>query len=126
MRMWMVEPAIMCRQHLLGEHVELHMMAAHLQRGRRIDKFVTNNCAQPRSIKARHRVLAAEMIRRGYHHASPLDQPPVAAHQHPEARVDATSALQDLLTRCQACSERFPTGAGRSHQQTETAVIKTA
>ena len=25
MRMWMVNPRIMCRQHLLGEHVEIHM-----------------------------------------------------------------------------------------------------
>jgi hypothetical protein len=114
MRMWMVDPAIMCRQHLLGEHVELHMMAAHLRLGRRTDKFVANNCTQPRSIKARHCALAAEMTRRGYHHASPLDQPPVAAHQHPTARVDVALALQDLLGRCSACSERFPTSAGCS------------
>lgn len=27
MRMWMVDPKIMCRKHLLGEHLELHMLA---------------------------------------------------------------------------------------------------
>ena len=27
MRMWGVDPKQMCRQHLLGEHVELHMQA---------------------------------------------------------------------------------------------------
>lgn len=34
MRMWVVNPKILCRKHLLGEHVELHMATGHLQRGR--------------------------------------------------------------------------------------------
>lgn len=29
MRMWMVDPTIMCRQHLLGEHYELHVRGAY-------------------------------------------------------------------------------------------------
>ena len=106
MRMWMVDPAIMCRKHLLGEHVELHMMAGHLRLNRKVDGYVRNNCVQPKSIGARHKALAAEMIRRGYKHASPLQQPTITAHQHPEARVDATTALADLTDRCLECAER--------------------
>jgi hypothetical protein len=30
MRMWMVPPKVMCRKHLLGEHVEIHMLAGSL------------------------------------------------------------------------------------------------
>lgn len=106
MRMWMVDPRILCRRHLLGEHVEAHMLVAHLNLGRKVDGFVAHNCVQPKSIGARHKALAKEMERRGYTHASPLQQPVIAAHQHPEAKVDAAAALTDLLARCDECAER--------------------
>jgi len=106
MRMWMVDPKIMCRKHLLGEHVELHMMAGHLRLGRKVNGFVAHNCVQPASISARHKALAKEMARRGYQHASPLQQPVIAAHQHPEATVDIVAALADLLGRCEECASR--------------------
>jgi Pyrimidine dimer DNA glycosylase len=32
MRMWLVDPRLMCSQHLLGEHVELHMLVGSLNR----------------------------------------------------------------------------------------------
>lgn len=110
MRMWMVEPKILCRKHLLGEHVELHMMAGHLRLGRKVDGFVAHNCVEPKSIGARHKALAAEMTRRGYKHASPLHQPDVAAHQRPEAKVDAVASLMALLDRCEECAERAMNG----------------
>ena len=105
----MVDPAIMCRKHLLGEHVELHMMAAHLRLGRKVDGFVAHNCVQPKAISTRHKALAAEMTQRGYKHASPLQQPTIAPHQHPEAKVDAAASLTDLLDRCEECAERAAT-----------------
>lgn len=40
MRMWMLPPETMCRKHLLGEHVELHMLLGTMKRGRRIDGFL--------------------------------------------------------------------------------------
>ena len=106
MRMWMVDPKILCRKHLIGEHVELHMLVGHLRLGRKVDGFVAHNCVQPRSINARHRALAAEMTRRGYKHVSPLRQPAIAWHQHPEAMVDIAASLTDLLGRCKECASR--------------------
>lgn len=102
----MVYPRTMCRKHLLGEHVELHMVAAHLRRGRKIDGFVAHNCVEPRSVGRRHAALAKEMARRGWQHASPLAQPPVARWQRPGARVDRAAALRELLRRCPACRAR--------------------
>ena len=99
----MVYPRTMCRKHLLGEHVELHMVAAHLRRGRKIDGFVAHNCVEPRSVGRRHAALAKEMARRGWQHASPLAQPPVARWQRPGARVDRAAALRELLRRCPTC-----------------------
>ena len=104
MRMWMVDPSVMCRKHLLGEHVEIHMMAGHLQLGRKVDGYVRENCVQPRSIAVRHTALAEEMQRRGYKHVSPLRQPKIAAHQHPEAQVDRQAALAELVHRCAECA----------------------
>jgi hypothetical protein len=102
-RMWMVDPRILCRKHLLGEHVELHMAAAWLKRGKHIDGWVDGNCLEPRSIGARHKALAAELTRRGYKHRSPLRQPLISSWQHPTAKVDRKAALQELLHRCPTC-----------------------
>ena len=104
MRMWMTDPAMMCRKHLLGEHVELHMASAWIARGRRIDGWVNNNCLEPRAIARRHKALAREMMRRGYKHASPLAQPAVAKHQCPTARVDRDAAAKELRRRCLDCT----------------------
>ena len=103
MRMWMVDPHSMCTKHLSGEHVELHMVAGWLRRGRRVDGWVDTNCLEPLSIARRHAALAREMNRRGWDHRSPLIQPPVAAYQRPEATVDKTAALLELRRRCSAC-----------------------
>jgi len=103
MRMWMVDPRILCRKHLLGEHVELHMAAAWLRLGKHIDGWVNTNCLEPRSIGARHKALAAELTRRGYKHRSPLRQPRVLKTQHPTAKIEKKAALQELLRRCPAC-----------------------
>ena len=37
MRMWMLPPECMCRKHLLGEHVELHMLLGSMRRGKSIE-----------------------------------------------------------------------------------------
>jgi hypothetical protein len=108
MRMWMVEPAVMCDQHLLGEHVELHMLAGTLARKRSIDGFIANGLLEPESMHERHLALADEMLRRGFRHKSPLPEvdlaylPAIAV----SARVDAVAAARDLGQRCARCRAR--------------------
>jgi Pyrimidine dimer DNA glycosylase len=99
MRMWMVDPRRMCRKHLLGEHVELHMLVGTLRRGRSIAGFLAKRLVEPRSIERRHTALASEMVRRGYRHASPLQQPPRA----PRGTVDRAVSAVELARRCPAC-----------------------
>ena len=74
MRMWMLPPETMCRKHLLGEHVELHMLLGSLRRGKNIDGFLAGKLVDPRRMFRRHEELVLEMERRGYRHASPLDE----------------------------------------------------
>jgi Pyrimidine dimer DNA glycosylase len=70
MRMWMVDPEVLCRRHLLGEHVELHMAAAWIAKDRSVAGWAESNCLEPLSIGRRHAELAEEMGRRGYRHAT--------------------------------------------------------
>lgn len=75
MRMWMVDPTLMCKKHLLGEHGELHKFMHNWEKRHRIDGRLAGNAMEPLSYKARHDVLADEMLARNYNHKSPLEQP---------------------------------------------------
>ncbi len=99
----MVDPRVLCRKYLLGEHVEFHMAAAWLLKGKRVAGWVESNCLEPKSIGRRHTAFTEEMLRRGYRHASPPTQPVVGEHQHPKAIVDCAKALAELVWRCPGC-----------------------
>ena len=103
--MWMLEPSLLCRQHLLGEHKELHMLAGSINRGKRLGRFITDKLVDPSSLVARHAAVAAEMTARGYNHASPL--PEVATDLLEQVVLDLEANRSDLLGRCASCRERF-------------------
>ena len=76
MRIWDLPPALLCRQHLLGEHNELHGLWTILTEGR------SGYAQHPETLRwrgklaalyNRHDLLVMEMTRRGYNHRSPLD-----------------------------------------------------
>jgi hypothetical protein len=100
--MWMVPPQTMCRQHLLGEHVELHMFVGTIKKGRGIDGFLEQRILEPFAIKQRHDALVAEMTRRGYNHRSPLCAPLLPAKLK-SVTVDSEASLTELLRRCPEC-----------------------
>jgi len=108
MRMWMVNPAFMCNKHLLGEHVECHMLAGHVQRKRRITNYIRLNLLQPKSLRERHDQLAFEMENREMVHKSPLPECDLSylPEEHRIYTVDAEQSLIELLRRCSQCRER--------------------
>ena len=102
MRMWMVPPHLMCRQHLLGEHLEIHMFVGHIKLGRKVSGYVEAGLLETASLHSRHEALVVEMKRRGYKHASPLRfDPPIALI----GKVDASASLSELAKRCEQCRE---------------------
>lgn len=108
MRQWMVDPKIMCRKHLLGEHVEHHMFIGTLNRGISVAGYLRDNLLEPASLHSRHAELAAEMARRGYSHKSPL---PVWTNYNLTdddywKQIDQSAALFELLRRCPECRKR--------------------
>ena len=103
-RMWMVDPKIMCQQHLLGEHFETHIIATNIGRGRSIAGFIRNNAIEPRSVEKRHDELVAEMESRGMRHRSPLK---FSTGIYPDFTIDREASLRLLLGRCPRCAERM-------------------
>jgi hypothetical protein len=107
MRMWMIDPAILCRKHLLGEHGEIHKHIPSFRKGHKIDgRFEPVVQIQLNAIEDRHHDLQIEMLNRGYNHNSPLvDLPDFEATypQHYEKEVDENISIKDLAERCPEC-----------------------
>lgn len=111
MRMWMVDPQILCRKHLLGEHVECHMFVGTILRGKNLVGYVDNNLLELKSLRKRHKALRKEMLRRGYNHQSKLKPYEHLLSSYPKkvrsSLVNVDSSLKDLLSRCPICRKRF-------------------
>jgi hypothetical protein len=76
LRIWDVDPGLLCRQHLLGEHRELHgLWNIHVlgKRGYSLHPETLRWAGKLRALYDRHQKLVLEMERRGYRHGSPLD-----------------------------------------------------
>jgi hypothetical protein len=100
--MWLVDPKIMCRKHLLGEHVEMHMLAKSILAGKSLAGYVAKGLIDTTQIQSRHDALAQEMLARGYKHNSPLVVPPVEAM----GRVDSSASVDELARRFELCASR--------------------
>jgi len=103
--MWMVNPKFMCRQHLLGEHVEIHMFAETLSREKTVKGYLEKGLLEVHSLYSRHEELVKEMKRRGYRHCSDLDKKWMSAD--PLGTVDRERNLEELLGRCSRCNRRY-------------------
>jgi hypothetical protein len=112
MRMWMVDPCILCHRHLGGEYRELLMFAGALRKCKKITGYIRNNCLEPRSLVSRFRAIRNEKLRRGHHpNFTPEDLIGVDISYLPVReqtyRIDADASLKDLLARCPKCRERW-------------------
>jgi heme oxygenase len=104
----MVDPTFLCRQHLLGEHKELHMLVGTIRKGTSIKGYLDKDLLEVHNIEVRHRVLVEEMTRRGYNHMSPLvfsaeDVLVVHGRYGFTGQVSQVKSLTDLRNRCERC-----------------------
>ena len=120
MRMWLVDPKLMCKQHLLGEHVELHMLVGSLRRNKNIGGFLDQGLVELRSIRRRHAELVFEMTRRGYIHKSPL--PDFAPRR--AGNVDPAANLKELARRCRRCRALIHARRPKKNSQRRHGVVK--
>lgn len=99
MRIWDINPGYLSRQHLLGEHRELHAIVSILRRGRRgysRHPETLRWTGHGWALRQRHRLLAAEMRLRGFDERSPVN---LRTHRGrwPERYLDSPCAQYVLL-----------------------------
>lgn len=113
MRMWLCDPKIQCIKHLMGSHVEIHMFVGSLKKHKKMDGYIKNNLLQPRMLFQYHEDLVKEILRRGYKHNSPLTDSEIDIFYLPLEyqywEIDKQKSLNDLLSRCDKCKERYNT-----------------
>lgn len=110
MRMWMTDPKLLCKSHLLGEHGELHKHRHNFIKKHKIGGRVEPEVQiEPESMKARHDALAEEMLRRGMRHESPYEMPDLSylPEKHRNAKVDEEKSARELARRCPLCRKRI-------------------
>lgn len=77
MRIWDLEPAILCRKHLLGEHLELHALWTVITQNKKGYSKHPETLRWFGKLKALyliHESIVKEMKHRGYNHLSDLDK----------------------------------------------------
>jgi len=103
MRMWDVPPATMCRQHLLGEHLEMHMFVGAIAKGTSMYGYIENGLLDVSKLQSRHDELVTEMTNRGMKHKSPL--PEIPEHPWRAEAIDVNVSLLELAHRCAECQK---------------------
>ena len=96
-----MDPTIMCRNHLLCEHVEIHMFVGDIDRGQSVKGYLQKGLLEIHSLYTRHKELAKEMKHRGYNHSSGLDKRWKFAGK--SGYIDRTGNLEELVKRCPKC-----------------------
>ena len=102
MRIWDLEPASLCDRHLLGEHRELHAIWSILTTGKRAYRNHPETVrwhGRLAALYARHEAQVAEMSRRGFRHASPLDRRLATGAATQTEHVDSIEAQRQRLAK---------------------------
>jgi hypothetical protein len=100
--MWLVNPKTMCRNHLLGEHLELHKLEGCLKKGKNMKGYLERGLVDPSLLTTRHDEVVAEMKRRGYRHLSPIMASPGSVER---GQIDPKANALELARRCPRCKE---------------------
>jgi hypothetical protein len=101
----MVDPKIMCSQHLLGEHVEIHMFIGSILKQKSLNGYIKNNLLEPNSLITRHDELVEEMGNRNMNHRSELPDFDLdyLLDNIKNYKIDRKKSLADLVNRCPTC-----------------------
>lgn len=101
----MIDPRLLCGQHLLGEHGEIHKHRHCFVRGHSISG--RKGQIEPASMGRRHDELAVEMARRRMNHKSPYSQPDLSRYDLDGFLVDREESLAEIKARCPECQKRI-------------------
>jgi len=102
MRIWDLSPSDLCRQHLLGEHRELHALWSIITKNK---KAYSNHPETLRwkgklhALYLRHETLVSEMQKRGYSHNSPLDPLLATGESRQDILITSIDKQKDALRK---------------------------
>lgn len=98
----MLPPEKLCRNHLLGEHFELHKIVGALNKKKNIKGYIDNGLIEIHSINKRHTELIREIKKRKMKHNSPLPR----FRKINLGKININKNKKDLLNRCNRCKVR--------------------
>jgi len=102
MRVWDIPPKKLCRNHLLGEHRELHaiwVVITKNKKGYSKHPETLRWKGKLRSLYARHEKLVEEMQKRGYNHKSTLSSKLATGIKKQSNYVDSIQSQINILKR---------------------------
>jgi len=108
----MADPKIMCRNHLLGEHAEIHMFIGAINRRQSMNGYLKKGFLEVHNLCGRHEELVKEMKRRGYEHCSVLEENWISAQE--SGCIDRQRSLRELVRRCSRCRQNYAHARNRS------------
>ena len=101
----MIKPKLLCRQHLLGEHFEIHKAVGNLKHtGKWTNSLTKKGFLEPQNFLKRHDKLVKEMKKRNMNHNSLLDITKVKLNK---GKVDILKSKEDLISRCIQCKQNI-------------------
>jgi hypothetical protein len=109
MRVWDIPPKKLCRNHLLGEHNEIHAIFSIItnnKKGYSNHPEVKRWKGKLKALYKRHQMVVYELLERGYRHGSPLD-PKMATGFDTQDRLLNTKKEQMRILQDKSCECRF-------------------
>ncbi len=106
MRVWDIAPHKLCRNHLLGEHREIHAIWSILTQNKKGYSRHPETLRWNGKLKAlflRHKKIALQMVSRGYQHKSNLSEK-LASGQSKQNKYVNSIKEQLLILRNKKCS----------------------
>ena len=105
MRMWMLNPNLMCSQHISGEHNEITKTKPSFEKSHSIKgRLYPTTLIEPAKMKKRHDRLAQFL-----NHNSPYEMPDLFCYPEGQlkAKVDKWQSLCELYRRCSKCRAKI-------------------
>jgi hypothetical protein len=102
LRIWDIPPSRLCRNHLLGEHRELHAIWEIISRGKKGYSRHPETLRWKGRLKAlflRHEKLVKEFKKRGYRHYSCLDKSCARGKSRQDQFVDSVKRQVAMLRK---------------------------
>ena len=100
MRIWDIPPEKLCRNHLLGEHRELHALWSIILNNKKGYSKHPETLRWKGKLKAlyiRHEAQVKEMKKRGYKHKSPLDKNLATGKSVQDELIDTIEKQKKLI-----------------------------